>query len=166
MVYWNNLEEYNYTFTFMYIIAYYNRSWFDIIIEIWEGERVWNYIFLCIFFLFYVPIFKSSNFSFLVGCECNNKADRCYFDEDLYQRTGRGGHCVDCRDNTDGPHCERCKDNHFLKPDDNRCTACECNPTGKVICYNTKAKGKLKMLNEGDFWYIMFEQIVSQLGCA
>ncbi|XP_011419247.3 laminin subunit gamma-1 [Magallana gigas] len=63
-------------------------------------------------------------------CECNNKADRCYFDEDLYQTTGRGGHCIDCRDNTDGPHCERCKDNHYLKPDDRRCTPCECNPTG------------------------------------
>lgn len=66
------------------------------------------------------------------GCECNNKADRCYFDEDLYQTTGRGGHCIDCRDNTDGPHCERCKDNHYLKPDDRRCTPCECNPTGKT----------------------------------
>nr|XP_022325556.1 laminin subunit gamma-1-like [Crassostrea virginica] len=53
-------------------------------------------------------------------CECNNKADRCYFDEDLYQRTGRGGHCVDCRDNTDGPHCERCKDN-FSKNSEGEC---------------------------------------------
>lgn len=68
----------------------------------------------------------------MTGCECNNKADRCYFDEDLYQTTGRGGHCIDCRDNTDGPHCERCKDNHYLKPDDRRCTPCECNPTGKT----------------------------------
>lgn len=63
-------------------------------------------------------------------CECNNKADSCSFDQDLYQRTGRGGRCVDCRDNTDGPHCERCKDNHYLRSSDGRCTPCDCDPVG------------------------------------
>lgn len=53
-------------------------------------------------------------------CECNGKADRCYFDENLYQTTGRGGRCVDCRDNTDGPQCERCKDN-FVRGANGEC---------------------------------------------
>ncbi|KAK3087389.1 hypothetical protein FSP39_005285 [Pinctada imbricata] len=63
-------------------------------------------------------------------CNCNGKADGCYFDEALFQRTGRGGHCIDCRENTDGPNCERCKDNHFERPGDRYCTPCDCNPTG------------------------------------
>ncbi|OWF54908.1 laminin subunit gamma-1-like [Mizuhopecten yessoensis] len=63
-------------------------------------------------------------------CDCNGKADGCYFDQDLFAQTGHGGYCIDCRDNTDGPKCERCKDNHYRRPEDNMCTPCNCNPLG------------------------------------
>ncbi|XP_013412469.1 laminin subunit gamma-1 [Lingula anatina] len=63
-------------------------------------------------------------------CDCNGKSNRCYFDRDLYERTGRGGHCTDCQDNTAGPHCERCKENYFRRTDQDRCEACQCSEIG------------------------------------
>ncbi|XP_046546813.1 LOW QUALITY PROTEIN: laminin subunit gamma-1-like [Haliotis rubra] len=63
-------------------------------------------------------------------CDCNNLSNRCHFDQELYLRTGHGGHCDDCRDNTDGPHCERCLVNHYRRQPENRCIDCQCNPIG------------------------------------
>ena len=65
------------------------------------------------------------------ACDCNGLADRCYFDEDLYRRTGKGGHCLECRENTAGPHCERCKDNFFRSSALQRCETCYCDPVGE-----------------------------------
>ncbi|CAH1787839.1 unnamed protein product [Owenia fusiformis] len=63
------------------------------------------------------------------ACDCNGKSSRCYFDNRLYEATGEGGHCLDCRENTAGPHCERCKDNYYLSRE-GRCENCACDPTG------------------------------------
>jgi len=39
-------------------------------------------------------------------CDCNGFSEECYFDEDLYRRTGHGGHCTSCREGRGGVHCE------------------------------------------------------------
>ena len=65
------------------------------------------------------------------ACNCNNRSDRCYFDNDLWLRTGNGGHCLDCSDNRDGPHCEKCKQYFYESPETSRCVACNCDPTGE-----------------------------------
>ncbi|XP_014670570.1 PREDICTED: laminin subunit gamma-1-like [Priapulus caudatus] len=63
-------------------------------------------------------------------CDCNGLSVTCYFDPDLHARTGHGGHCTDCRENTSGPHCELCRENFYRRPVDDRCSDCQCNPTG------------------------------------
>ncbi|XP_060569790.1 laminin subunit gamma-1-like, partial [Ruditapes philippinarum] len=63
-------------------------------------------------------------------CDCNGMSEECYFDEDLYRETGHGGHCTNCRDNRGGIHCEECLPNHYIEQRTNRCTACNCDPTG------------------------------------
>ena len=57
-------------------------------------------------------------------------SNECYFDEELYKKTGHGGHCVNCRDNRGGIHCEQCLPNHYINKRTNRCTACNCDETG------------------------------------
>lgn len=63
------------------------------------------------------------------GCDCNGRSEKCYFDMELWERTGHGGHCVECRDFTDGPRCENCQEHHFRRRD-GRCAPCNCDPTG------------------------------------
>ncbi|XP_073700504.1 laminin subunit beta-3 [Garra rufa] len=72
-------------------------------------------------------------------CECNNHADRCHFDEQRYEATGRrsGGVCEDCAHHTTGPNCEQCAPNYYRNslsdmrsPD--ACLRCQCNPAGSV----------------------------------
>lgn len=75
----------------------------------------------------------SEHYLYFAACDCNGKADTCYFDEEQYNRTGHGGHCIDCRDNTDGSNCQRCKENHYERSPDRYCTPCQCDPTGKDI---------------------------------
>ncbi|XP_030630034.1 laminin subunit gamma-1 [Chanos chanos] len=72
-------------------------------------------------------------------CNCNGKSAECYFDPELYRATGRGGHCRNCADNTDGPNCERCLDNYYREATGNRCLPCSCNPVGSLStqCDNT-----------------------------
>ncbi|XP_029468413.1 laminin subunit gamma-3 isoform X2 [Rhinatrema bivittatum] len=65
-------------------------------------------------------------------CECHGKSDDCFFDPELYQRSGRGGHCLHCRDNTDGPHCERCRENFYRERQHGSCQPCHCNPAGSL----------------------------------
>ncbi|XP_017769174.1 PREDICTED: laminin subunit gamma-1-like [Nicrophorus vespilloides] len=62
-------------------------------------------------------------------CNCNGFSQRCFFDKELYQRTGHGGHCLDCLANRDGPNCERCKENYYQR-EDQSCIACNCDPVG------------------------------------
>ncbi|KAL5277341.1 LAMC3 family protein [Megaselia abdita] len=83
-------------------------------------------------------------------CNCNGFADKCYFDRNLYNLTGQGGHCIDCRENRDGPNCERCKMN-FYRRDDDRCVPCDCNPTGsRSLQCNSDGKCQCKPGVTGD----------------
>ncbi|XP_064643304.1 laminin subunit gamma-1-like [Lineus longissimus] len=66
------------------------------------------------------------------ACECNGLSSRCFFDKDLYETTGRGGHCLDCQDNTKGPQCETCLVNFYRRASDNRCVDCQCDPAGST----------------------------------
>eukprot|EP00112_Aurelia_sp_Birch-Aquarium-sp1_P024817 Seg80.10 transcript_id=Seg80.10/GoldUCD/mRNA.D3Y31 product="Laminin subunit gamma-1" protein_id=Seg80.10/GoldUCD/D3Y31 len=63
-------------------------------------------------------------------CKCNGLADSCVFDQKLYRATGRGGRCVDCKNNTEGVNCERCKIRHYRKFANEACKPCNCNPLG------------------------------------
>ncbi|XP_033642862.1 laminin subunit gamma-1-like [Asterias rubens] len=66
------------------------------------------------------------------ACNCNGRSNRCTFDQDLYDRTGHGGNCLDCEGNTAGHSCERCKDNYYQRSVDDVCQPCNCDPVGSL----------------------------------
>ena len=66
----------------------------------------------------------------IVGCNCHNMSDSCVFDQQLFDTTGRGGRCIDCKQNTAGVNCERCKENFYRATQSEPCRACNCNPAG------------------------------------
>ncbi|XP_026888172.2 laminin subunit beta-3 [Electrophorus electricus] len=70
-------------------------------------------------------------------CECNNHAQRCRFDSELYKLSGRrsGGVCVGCQHHTTGPRCEQCIPNYYRNPHSNMqspdaCLRCQCDSMG------------------------------------
>ncbi|XP_075572638.1 laminin subunit gamma-3 [Pelecanus crispus] len=65
-------------------------------------------------------------------CNCSGHSDECFYDRELYRRSGHGGHCRNCRDNTAGPHCERCRQNHYRWEQQAACQPCHCHPAGSL----------------------------------
>ncbi|KAF0301703.1 Laminin subunit gamma-1 [Amphibalanus amphitrite] len=63
------------------------------------------------------------------ACNCNGYSNRCFFDQELYDKTGHGGHCTDCIANRAGVNCERCQENHYER-EDGYCIPCDCHPEG------------------------------------
>ncbi|XP_013114833.1 laminin subunit gamma-1 [Stomoxys calcitrans] len=83
-------------------------------------------------------------------CNCNGFADKCFFDAHLFNTTGHGGHCLDCRENRDGANCERCKENFYMR-EDNYCVHCGCDPVGsRSLQCNSQGKCQCKPGVTGD----------------
>ena len=63
-------------------------------------------------------ILKANSFSLSSGCDCNNHAQRCHFDQALYEASGRrsGGVCEGCMHHTTGPKCEQCAPGYQPNP--------------------------------------------------
>lgn len=72
-------------------------------------------------------------------CECNNHAERCHFDEALYEASGRrsGGVCEGCMHHTRGPKCDQCDPGYQPNPHSqmdrpDACIRCICSTEGTV----------------------------------
>uniref|UniRef100_A0A669QPU3 Laminin subunit gamma-3 n=1 Tax=Phasianus colchicus TaxID=9054 RepID=A0A669QPU3_PHACC len=65
-------------------------------------------------------------------CNCSGRSEECFYDAELFRRTGHGGHCRNCRDNTAGPRCELCRQNHYRWEQQAACQPCHCHPAGSL----------------------------------
>ncbi|KAI5640968.1 laminin EGF domain-containing protein [Phthorimaea operculella] len=84
------------------------------------------------------------------ACNCNGYSQKCYFDKELYERTGHGGHCIECAENRDGANCEHCRENYFQSQGD-ICLPCNCDPTGsRSLQCNAEGKCQCKPGVTGD----------------
>uniref|UniRef100_A0A8C3R6C4 Laminin subunit gamma 3 n=1 Tax=Cyanoderma ruficeps TaxID=181631 RepID=A0A8C3R6C4_9PASS len=67
-------------------------------------------------------------------CNCSGRSEECFYDRELFRRSGHGGHCRNCRDNTAGPHCESCRQNYYRWEPQGACQPCHCHPAGACGC--------------------------------
>ncbi|KAM7033792.1 laminin subunit gamma-3 isoform 1-T1 [Acridotheres tristis] len=65
-------------------------------------------------------------------CNCSGRSEECFYDRELFRRSGHGGHCRNCRDNTAGPHCESCRQNYYRWEPQGACQPCHCHPAGSL----------------------------------
>ncbi|KAM4587748.1 laminin subunit beta-3 [Odontesthes bonariensis] len=72
-------------------------------------------------------------------CECNNHAQRCHFDQTVYEASGRrsGGVCEGCMHHTTGPNCDQCVPGYQPNPHSqmdrpDACIRCICSAEGAV----------------------------------
>ncbi|XP_040014667.1 laminin subunit beta-3-like [Xiphias gladius] len=72
-------------------------------------------------------------------CECNNHAQRCRFDQAVYEASGRrsGGVCEGCMHHTTGPKCDQCAPGYQPNPRSrmdrpDACIRCMCSAEGTV----------------------------------
>lgn len=72
-------------------------------------------------------------------CQCNNHAQRCHFDEAVYEASGRtsGGVCEGCMHHTTGPKCDQCAPGYQPNPRSrmdrpDACIRCICSAEGTV----------------------------------
>uniref|UniRef100_A0A3Q3N640 Laminin, beta 3 n=1 Tax=Mastacembelus armatus TaxID=205130 RepID=A0A3Q3N640_9TELE len=72
-------------------------------------------------------------------CECNNHAQHCYFDQAVYEASGRrsGGVCEGCMHHTTGPKCDQCAPGYQPNPNSrmdrpDACIRCICSAEGTV----------------------------------
>ncbi|XP_017279258.1 laminin subunit beta-3 [Kryptolebias marmoratus] len=72
-------------------------------------------------------------------CECNNHAQRCRFDLQVYEASGRtsGGVCEGCMHHTTGPKCDQCAPGYQPNPRSrmdrpDACIRCICSAEGTV----------------------------------
>ncbi|GAA6225593.1 laminin subunit beta-3 [Lates japonicus] len=72
-------------------------------------------------------------------CECNNHAQRCRFDQAVYEASGRrsGGVCEGCMHHTTGPKCDQCAPGYQPNPRSrmdrpDACIRCICSAEGTV----------------------------------
>lgn len=84
-------------------------------------------------YIFFLKVYTSDIICLFwpIACDCNGRSQECYFDPELYRSTGHGGHCTNCRDNTDGAKCERCRENFFRLGNTEACSPCHCSPVGE-----------------------------------
>ncbi|XP_041639708.1 laminin subunit beta-3-like isoform X2 [Cheilinus undulatus] len=72
-------------------------------------------------------------------CECNNHAQRCHFDQAVYEASGRrsGGVCEECLHHTTGPKCDQCAPGYQPNPRSrmdrpDACIRCICSAEGTI----------------------------------
>lgn len=63
-------------------------------------------------------VLHTDPFTLSSGCECNNHAQRCHFDQQVYEASGRrsGGVCEGCMHHTTGPKCDQCAPGYQPNP--------------------------------------------------
>ncbi|XP_045637894.1 laminin subunit alpha-1 isoform X1 [Ursus americanus] len=92
-------------------------------------------------------------------CNCHNKAQDCYYDENVANQrrslniAGQfrgGGVCINCLQNTMGINCETCIDGYYrpykVSPyEDNPCRPCDCDPFGSLssVCIKDELQSGL-----------------------